>query len=492
MSARKSVGNRGRIASLLLVSGLLFAATANAGNSPPVIYGKAPGTAVMGELYDFQPVATDPNDDRLRFEAQGLPRWATLDKHSGRLYGIPRRPDKDTWNDVTISVSDGQASASLPPFRITVVDPAAASGGEPPSISGTPPTAVVEGELYAFAPAASDPDGDPLAFSIANKPSWASFTASTGLLSGIPPDGSAGTYSDVRISVSDGQSSVSLAPFAISVAGPANRPPEIWGIPDTSVNAGLAYGFAPSASDPDGDTLNFSVQGLPAWASFDTASGLLSGTPTTEHAGTYSNIVIRVSDGEQSDSLAPFSITVVALNQRPTISGSPDDFVTAGQAYGFTPSASDPDGDTLQFSIANKPSWAAFDTATGRLYGTPDASSAGTYEGILITASDGEFSASLPAFAVTVVPTTPGSATVSWTPPTSFVDGTPIAHLAGYLVVYGTSAEDFSSSLRVGSPEITSTMIEGLAAGTWYFAVKAYTIDGVESDLSQVAQKTIP
>ena len=676
MSARKSVGKRARAASLLLVPGLLFAATANAGNSPPVISGTAPATAVIGETYDFQPVATDPDNDRLRFEARGLPRWATLDKHSGRVYGSPRRPDQDTWNDVTISVSDGKASAALPPFRITVVDPAAATGGEPPSISGSPATSATVGELYAFQPTASDPDGDSLRFSvankpawatftgstgllsgippagsagsypgvtvsvsdgqsqvslpsfditvgerpntpptisgtpgtsvnadasylfrpsahdadgqplgfsiankpawasfnpndgtlsgtptreqggtypgivvsvsdgqdsaslpsfsitvvttnrppsisgspaaaavvgefygfqptasdpdgdslrfsIANKPSWATFTASTGLLSGIPPDGSAGTYPDVRVSVSDGQTSVSLAPFAIDVSGPANRPPEIWGMPETSATAGTAYGFRPSASDPDGDTLSFSVQGLPAWASFDTVSGALSGTPTAAHAGTYSNIVVSVADGEASDSLAPFSIAVVALNQPPTISGSPDDYVTVGQAYGFTPGASDPDGDSLRFSIANKPAWAAFDTGTGRLHGTPAASAAGTYEGIVITASDGEFSASLPAFSLTVVPTTPGSATVSWTPPTSFVDGTPIANLAGYLVAYGPSAEDFSSSLRVGSPEITSATIEGLAVGTWYFAVRAYTTDGVESDLSQVAQKTI-
>jgi hypothetical protein len=34
-------------------------------------------------------------------------------------------------------------------------------------------------------------------------------------------------------------------------------------------------------------------------------------------------------------------------------------------------------------------------------------------------------------------------------------------------------------------------MIEGLAQGTWYFAVKAYTAAGVESDLSNEASKTI-
>jgi hypothetical protein len=34
-------------------------------------------------------------------------------------------------------------------------------------------------------------------------------------------------------------------------------------------------------------------------------------------------------------------------------------------------------------------------------------------------------------------------------------------------------------------------MIENLSAGTWYFAVKAYTSAGVESDVSNEASKLI-
>ena len=61
----------------------------------------------------------------------------------------------------------------------------------------------------------------------------------------------------------------------------------------------------------------------------------------------------------------------------------------AGTAYSFTPTASDPDGNTLTFSIANKPSWATFNTGTGRLQGTPSAGDVGTTTGIVISVSDG-------------------------------------------------------------------------------------------------------
>jgi hypothetical protein len=363
--------------------------------------------------------------------------------------------------------------------------------GSPPSIGGTPPASVVEGELYGFVPTASDPDGDALQFSISGKPAWATFTASSGLLSGIPPAGAAGTYSQVRISVSDGSSTASLPAFAITVTPKPNSPPTIWGIPPTSAHAGEAYSFRPSASDPEGQALKFAVQGLPAWASFDTASGTLRGTPTWSHAGTYAGIAISVSDGQASASLAPFAITVAAGNRPPSIGGTPPDVVKVGGTYGFTPSASDPEGQKLAFSIANRPAWASFDAGTGRLEGTPDASHAGTYAGIVISVSDGEHSSALPAFDVTVMPDIKGSATVSWTPPTSFEDGTPIANLAGYRVVYGPSSSELSQAVTVASADITSATIEDLAPGTWYFAVKAYTTASIESDLSVVGQKTI-
>jgi hypothetical protein len=58
-------------------------------------------------------------------------------------------------------------------------------------------------------------------------------------------------------------------------------------------------------------------------------------------------------------------------NSAPTISGTPPSSVLEGVQYRFRPSASDPDGDTLSFSISNRPAWAAFDSATGELSGTP-------------------------------------------------------------------------------------------------------------------------
>jgi len=90
-----------------------------------------------------------------------------------------------------------------------------------------------------------------------------------------------------------------------------------------------------------------------------------------------------------------------------------------------------------------------------------------------------------------VRPATSGSATLSWTPPTTNSDGTPLVNLAGFRIVYGQASRQYSQVLDIASPLIATAMIENLSAGTWYFAVKAYTSAGVESDVSNEASKTI-
>lgn len=194
---------------------------------------------------------------------------------------------------------------------------------------------------------------------------------------------------------------------------PANTVPSISGSPAVTGTAGAAYAFSPRATDTDGDALSFSATGLPAWLTLNTQTGQLSGTPAESDVGVTADIVISVSDGEAGASLPIFRIAITtalpqspaptpAANRAPTISGVPGKTVTATQAYTFTPMGSDPDGTALRYSIANKPAWAAFSTSTGALSGTPATSQVRTYSNIVISASDGSLSASLPAFSITV------------------------------------------------------------------------------------------
>jgi hypothetical protein len=272
-----------------------------------------------------------------------------------------------------------------------------------------------------------------------------------------------------------------------------NAPPTISGTPPIQAVAGKPYTFTPTASDVDDDPLTFSISSKPAWATFDGSTGTLAGTPGTADAGTFEDIVISVSDGTESASLDAFSITVEQpdpANSRPTISGTPPTQVVAGEAYAFTPSASDADGDALTFSITGKPAWATFDGASGRLAGTPTDADVGTYDDIVISVSDGEATDSLPAFSIGVDAIALGSVTLNWTPPTRNTDGSALTDLAGYTLSWGRQSGNYTNSADVGAG-MTSFVVENLSAGTWYFAMSAYNTAGVHSDYSGEASSTV-
>ncbi len=179
-------------------------------------------------------------------------------------------------------------------------------------------------------------------------------------------------------------------------------------------------------------------------------------------------------------------------NQAPTISGSPLASARVNEAYTFQPSASDPEGDALTFQISNKPAWATFDTGTGRLSGTPSTSSTGVVSNVRITVSDGRASSALPPFSISVTSSeTTGSATLSWQPPTSNTDGSPLTNLAGYVVRYGTAPDALDIQVRIDNPGLVTYVVTDLGSATWYFQVVAYNSVGVESSPSATGSKTI-
>lgn len=286
----------------------------------------------------------------------------------------------------------------------------------------------------------------------------------------------------------------------VSIDVPGNQVPVIAGTPAPVVTAGVAYRFAPDAGDADGDALTFSVSGLPAWAAFDAASGVLSGTPAASDVGVYSGITISVTDGIASASLPRFAIEVLPVeeepptpvNRPPVIGGSPPGEVVAGQPYAFRPSASDPDGDPLSFTVAGLPGWAAFNSTTGRITGTPGGGDVGEYSGIVISVSDGTASASLGPFSVSVVAAALGSVTLSWAPPTENTDGSALTDLAGYRLYWGPEENDYPNQVELDNPGLTSYVVENLAAGTYVFTMKSVNAAGTESDFATPVSATVP
>jgi hypothetical protein len=182
------------------------------------ISGSPASTVTVGSSYSFTPTTTDSNSGRtLSFAVANKPAWASFSSSTGRLSGTPTAASVGKYADVVIAVYDGLTSALLPNFGITVQASGSGTSSGSVKISGTPPASVTAGSIYRFQPSATDSAGRTVSFSVANKPSWATFSIASGLLSGTPTTSQTGTYANISISASDGQSSSALPPFSISV-----------------------------------------------------------------------------------------------------------------------------------------------------------------------------------------------------------------------------------------------------------------------------------
>lgn len=158
----------------------------------------------------------------------------------------------------------------------------------------------------------------------------------------------------VTLRVRDNEGSTGTDHCEITVLN-VNNPPDISGTAPSQVVAGNNYIFVPSATDPDGDILTFSISNKPSWANFDTNTGQLSGVPSHDMVGLYSNIVIMVDDGNGGTDALTFSINVLedSDNQAPiVVTPIADQTVQEEHAFTYNVSShfSDPDGDELTFS----------------------------------------------------------------------------------------------------------------------------------------------
>jgi len=168
------------------------------------------------------------------------------------------------------------ASASTPPGTSNPT-------GATLALSGTPADSVTTGTAYSFQPTVSGSTST-VTFSITGMPAWATFSETTGAISGTPAAGDVGTTGAITITASEGGISASLAPFTIDVkAAVASSPPAgtgtatlAWTAPthntDGSVITGLAgyhiyYGTDQSAPNQSvnvsgATSTTYVVQGL--------------------------------------------------------------------------------------------------------------------------------------------------------------------------------------------------------------------------------------
>jgi beta-glucanase (GH16 family) len=244
---------------------------------------------------------------------------------------------------------------------------------------------VVINNAYNYTLTATDADGDDLTLAAPILPQWLSFNSTTGILSGTPTTANIGVH-NVSLTVDDGTEQTIQA-FSIMVSLAPNTAPSITSQADPFITPGVNYVYTLQGFDADGDDLTLAAPILPQWLSFNSTTGILSGTPTTADIGAH-NVSLTVDDGTEQ-AIQTFSFIVsLAPNTAPSITSQAERFVAAGVTYSYRVQVFDAEGDTLTLSLTSAPDWLTLDNASGILSGTPTNANVGGHD-VNVMVSDG-------------------------------------------------------------------------------------------------------
>jgi hypothetical protein len=162
----------------------------------------------------------------------------------------------------------------------------------PPAFTSTPDTEALVGKSYVYPATASDPDGDPLTFSVVSGPAGLNIDKASGKVTWTPATTDLGNQA-VVLRVQDTSGASAQQPYTLDVIQPPpNRPPVFTSTPVVDASFNIPYAYQATATDPDGDPLTFSVASGPTSMSIDPGSGLVTWTPP----GGGSSEPYRISD----------------------------------------------------------------------------------------------------------------------------------------------------------------------------------------------------
>jgi len=266
----------------------------------------------------------------------------------------------------------------------------------PPEFIQTGDKVIHEGEDLEFVINATDFENELVMYNALNLPRDAVFDPQTQTFSWNPDYNQQGDYK-VYFTASDGNS-LDLMGVNIRVLNDNNQPPELDPIGNKEIDEGEHLAFRIHASDPDDDSLVYSVSSLPEGANFNNQTHIFDWTPTFEQEGDYS-VIFTVSDGEY-EIAETILISVLNVNEPPAFDSIDPQQMEACFFSELAITARDPEGDSLTFIAPELPEGASFrewshsDRHMGYLDWIPALSQIGPYD-ITFTVSDGEHEVSI-------------------------------------------------------------------------------------------------
>ncbi len=239
------------------------------------------------------------------------PRGSSIDRRYGTLRWTPSLEQLGLQRFV-VSAQDPYGLETLQSFSLNVSGVNLA-----PTILSRPPSEAVVDERYVYGVWAVDPENDPLSFALINAPAGMTIDSARGIVRWTPTLSQLGTVS-ATVAISDTRGNQTLQRFQINVTQLIrNRDPIITSKPMFRARAEAAYEYDVEAIDPEGAQLTYLLLAAPAGMQIDSASGLITWTPTTAQAGSHLvQVVAQDPDGGQA--LQRFAI-LARVNQAPSL-----------------------------------------------------------------------------------------------------------------------------------------------------------------------------
>ncbi|MSN26302.1 MAG: hypothetical protein GJV46_10600 [Geobacter sp.] len=368
-------------------------------NSAPLlqapVISSAPLTSAYEDGYYYYPViASDPNGDLLNYSLTTKPSGMTINSTTGLIYWNPS--DKGTYS-VTVKAVDPSGLSATQSFKVTVVS---RPSNYAPRITSTPVTTATAELPYSYNVTATDSNRDTLYYRLYSAPSGMTIDLNTGLISWVPSQSQTGS-NYVTVEVVDSKGGKATQRFTCRVSangGTSNNPPVISTPGNQTNNKGDAVSLQIQASDPDGNTIDYSATGLPSGLSIS-STGLISGS-ISNSASPDNATVVTVSDGNFSTSTSfTWTVNTPSINYPPVITSSPVTTAYRKQTYNYDVTASDPNGDQLKFELTKYPYGMTIDSGTGMITWKP--SNTGTYS-VTIKVSDSKGAYTTQSFSISV------------------------------------------------------------------------------------------
>jgi len=371
-------------------------------NTPPVLAAIQDQTMIEGTIRTLAITATDLESVSFSFATENFPSFITLQNNgtgNDTITFVPPLGSVGVLNDMKVIVFDDGAPAlsDTATFTLTV------TRNNPPVLTEIDDQTMVEGQSRLVAVSATDAQGDALTLVASNFPSFVSLRDNgngNGVISLDPPVGSAGTYPNLHVIVFEtaNPTFADTVSFNLSVRG-VEPPPVLDPIPDTTMSEGNILEVPVRAAKGSGtDDIILSVNNLPAFGSFTdnhNGTGTIRFAPDFTHAGIYPDIEVTAQDTSTPPltDKRSFQLTVFNVNRPPKLEPIAFDSFTIdeGANFGLSLRASDPDNDSLRFSVQNLPGFGTLTDngdGTATLRFTPGNNDSGTYPNIQVVVTD--------------------------------------------------------------------------------------------------------